>query len=64
MNKYEKALYGAIERSSIMNNCCAFVKECIKNNKCHYANFDKNECEDYEVFHNLKELVDMEIKQK
>ena len=63
MNKYLEALEGAIERSSIINNCCQFVGECIKSDECKY-NDAKLMCDDYVCFKTLQELVDKDTPKK
>lgn len=53
MNYY---LEKAIEYSSPVNNCCAFVKECISTNECQCC-ADMADCEEYKVFKTIKEAL-------
>ncbi len=53
----EKAFGGAIERSRTMNNCCCFIDECMKSNKCHFILEDADDCADYKYFNTIKQLI-------
>lgn len=63
MNKYQKALDGAIERTTIMNNCCSFIGKCIKSGDCKF-NDAKLMCDDYVCFKTLQELVEKATPKK
>lgn len=55
--EYEKALNETIERSSILNNCCACIDECIKDGMCCFEEENSNNCEDYKCFSTIKQLI-------
>ena len=57
------ALKGAVERSNTMNNCCAFVGECLKSDECKY-NDAKLMCDDYILFKTLQDLINEHFDNK
>ena len=48
----------ALEYSSIMNNCCCFVKECVYSGECHFGSEYVDDCEEREVFQTIKEALE------
>lgn len=63
MNKYQEALNGAIESTNVINNCCSFIGECIKNGDCKF-NDDRLMCDDYVCFKTLEELIEKNTPKK
>lgn len=51
-------LQKALEYSSVLNNCCAFVKECVYSGECHFGSEYVSECEEREVFRTIKEALE------
>lgn len=51
-------LQKALEYSSTLNNCCAFVKECVYSGVCRFGSEFAPECEEREVFQTIKEALE------
>ena len=51
-------LQKVLEYSLTLNNCCAFVKECVYSGVCHFGREFAPECEEREVFQTIKEALD------
>lgn len=54
--KESEILNAIVEKTAILNNCCAHIDICLKTEKCA---FDENtsKCEDYQCFYMLKQLI-------
>ena len=51
-------LQKALEYSSVLNNCCIYVKECVYSGVCHFGDFYGSDCEEREVFRTIKEALE------
>lgn len=56
--KADYCLEKVIEYSSPVNNCCAFVKQCIYTGECHFGDEFIPQCTEREVFQIIKEALE------
>ena len=58
-------LQKALEYSSVLNNCCAYVKECVYSGECHFGTeyASDSDCEERVVFQTIKEALEKQTQQ-